>query len=114
MLLPRRAMAWTHWRPSLASALRPFRQWWCFKPSVAEFSRSTAIAHPTLSTRRRQETIREQLTSRTEVSGHLVGSPAFKAGGGSDPVAAGSIPVHLRQREVASSRSDLRSLRVRA
>ena len=32
-----------------------------------------------------------------EVSGYLVGSPAFKAGGTSDPRSAGSIPVHLRQ-----------------
>ncbi len=32
-----------------------------------------------------------------EVSGHLVGSPAFKAGGTGDPRPAGSIPVHLRQ-----------------
>ena len=31
-----------------------------------------------------------------EVSGHLVGSPAFKAGGTGDPRPAGSIPVHLR------------------
>jgi hypothetical protein len=31
------------------------------------------------------------------VSGHLVGSPAFKAGGTGDPRPAGSIPVHLRQ-----------------
>ena len=33
-----------------------------------------------------------------EVSGHLVGSPAFKAGGTGDPRPAGSIPVHLRHR----------------
>ena len=31
-----------------------------------------------------------------EVSGYLVGSPAFKAGGTGDPRPAGSIPVHLR------------------
>ena len=31
------------------------------------------------------------------MSGHLVGSPAFKAGGTGDPRPAGSIPVHLRQ-----------------
>ena len=30
------------------------------------------------------------------MSGHLVGSPAFKAGGTGDPRPAGSIPVHLR------------------
>src|SRR3982751_1288630 len=36
------------------------------------------------------------LTSPLEVSEHLVGSPAFKAGGRSDPATAGSIPVHLR------------------
>ena len=36
------------------------------------------------------------LASR-EVSGHLVGSPAFKAGGTGAPRPAGSIPVHLRQ-----------------
>jgi hypothetical protein len=30
------------------------------------------------------------------VSGHLVGSPAFKAGEWGDPPLAGSIPVHLR------------------
>ena len=36
------------------------------------------------------------LAWRTEVSGHLVGSPAFKAGGTGDPRPAGSIPVHLR------------------
>ena len=33
----------------------------------------------------------------SEVSERLVGSPAFKAGGTSDPRPAGSIPVHLRQ-----------------
>ena len=33
------------------------------------------------------------------MSGHLVGSPAFKAGGTGDPRPAGSIPVHLRQRQ---------------
>ena len=32
-----------------------------------------------------------------EVSGYLVGSPAFKAGGTGDPRPAGSIPVHLRR-----------------
>jgi hypothetical protein len=32
-----------------------------------------------------------------EVSGDLVASPAFKAGGTGDPRAAGSIPVHLRR-----------------
>jgi hypothetical protein len=31
-----------------------------------------------------------------EVSGHLVGSAAFKAVGTGDPCPAGSIPVHLR------------------
>src|SRR2546423_8348688 len=36
------------------------------------------------------------LTSSPEVSERLVGSPAFKAGGRSDPATAGSIPVHLR------------------
>src|SRR3982074_2389368 len=35
------------------------------------------------------------LASR-EVSGHLVGSPAFKAGGTGDPRPAGSSPVPLR------------------
>ncbi len=34
---------------------------------------------------------------RTEVSGRLVASPAFKAGGTGDPRPAGSIPVHLRR-----------------
>ena len=34
--------------------------------------------------------------SRMEVSGHLVGSTAFKAAGTGDPRSAGSIPVHLR------------------
>src|SRR5438309_6085935 len=38
----------------------------------------------------------DQLTSAAEVSGYLVGSPAFKAGGRGDPTTAGSIPVHLR------------------
>jgi hypothetical protein len=40
-----------------------------------------------------------------EVSGHLVGSPAFKAGGTGDPRAAGSIPVHLRHSSPASQRA---------
>src|SRR4051794_23726987 len=56
----------------------------------------------------------DQLTSESEVSGYLVGSPAFKAGGRGDPTTAGSIPVHLRQqrgcysitRTVASDPSD--------
>src|SRR5205823_4357057 len=39
----------------------------------------------------------DQVTSAAEVSGYLVGSPAFKAGGRGDPTTAGSIPVHLRQ-----------------
>ena len=34
--------------------------------------------------------------SRTEASGFLVGSPAFKAGEAGDPCLAGSIPVRLR------------------
>ena len=37
-----------------------------------------------------------RLWSDMEVYGHLVGSPAFKAGGTGDPRPAGSIPVHLR------------------
>jgi len=37
------------------------------------------------------------LASAAEVSGHLVGSTAFKAAGTGDPRPAGSIPVHLRQ-----------------
>ena len=37
-----------------------------------------------------------------EVSGHLVGSPAFKAGGRGDPTTAGSIPVHLRHSPLVS------------
>ena len=40
-----------------------------------------------------------QVTSEAEVSGYLVGSPAFKAGGRGAPTTAGSIPVHLRQRQ---------------
>jgi hypothetical protein len=36
------------------------------------------------------------LTCGPEVSGHLVGSTAFKAVGTGDPRPAGSIPVHLR------------------
>src|SRR3954452_8817364 len=40
--------------------------------------------------------LRVRLWSSAEVSGHLVGSPAFKAGGTGDPRPAGSIPVHLR------------------
>ena len=39
-----------------------------------------------------------------EVFEYLVGSAAFKAAVGSDPVEAGSIPVHLRY--VNSQRSD--------
>ena len=42
-------------------------------------------------------TTSDQVASGTEVSGYLVGSPAFKAGGTGDPRAAGSIPVHLRR-----------------
>ena len=38
-----------------------------------------------------------------EVSGYLVGSPAFKAGGTGDPRPAGSIPVHLRHLCAASA-----------
>ena len=38
----------------------------------------------------------DRVTSAAEVSGYLVGSPAFKAGGRGDPTTAGSIPVHLR------------------
>ncbi len=37
-----------------------------------------------------------ELASQAEVSGHLVGSTAFKAAETSDPRLAGSIPVHLR------------------
>ena len=39
----------------------------------------------------------DQVGWPAEVSGYLVGSPAFKAGGTGDPRPAGSIPVHLRQ-----------------
>ena len=38
-----------------------------------------------------------EVASQAEVSGHLVGSTAFKAAETSDPRLAGSIPVHLRQ-----------------
>src|SRR5438132_3999610 len=46
--------------------------------------------------------------SSLEVSGLLVGSPAFKAGGTGAPRPAGSIPVHLRQKgpERAARASD--------
>jgi hypothetical protein len=37
-----------------------------------------------------------RLTKFGEVSEHLVGSPAFKAGVVGEPHEAGSIPVHLR------------------
>ena len=40
------------------------------------------------------------LVCPAEVSGHLVGSPAFKAGEWGDPPLAGSIPVHLRSHVV--------------
>ena len=39
----------------------------------------------------------DPLRCRPEVSGHLVGSTAFKAAGTGAPRPAGSIPVHLRQ-----------------
>ena len=39
-----------------------------------------------------------------EVSEHLVGSPAFKAGGADERRPAGSIPVHLRQRSAGIGR----------
>ena len=38
----------------------------------------------------------QPLPWRPEVSGHLVGSTAFKAAVAGDPCEAGSIPVHLR------------------
>jgi hypothetical protein len=44
------------------------------------------------------------IASPAEVSGHLVGSPAFKAGGTGDPRPAGSIPVHLRHIEFPGAR----------
>ena len=44
----------------------------------------------------------EAIVSSAEVSGHLVGSAAFKAVGTGDPRPAGSIPVHLRQRSTRS------------
>jgi hypothetical protein len=46
-----------------------------------------------------------------EVSGHLVGSPAFKAGGTGDPRPAGSIPVHLRQELPSPYRSRLPAMK---
>ncbi len=42
------------------------------------------------------------LAFHPEVSGYLVGPPAFKAGGTGDPRPAGSIPVHLRRSGAAS------------
>ena len=60
------------------------------RPSRAARSRSFFIGHK-LSDRGAQ--VRRW---SSEVSGHLVGSPAFKAGGRGDPTTAGSIPVHLR------------------
>ena len=63
---------------------------------LAGFSRAVRDGHM-LSTIRRARFIRaDQVASAAEVSGYLVGSPAFKAGGRGDPTTAGSIPVHLR------------------
>lgn len=47
--------------------------------------------------------------SRSEVSGHLVGSAAFKAVGTGDPRPAGSIPVHLRQHAFGHGTVSLRA-----
>ncbi len=44
-----------------------------------------------------------------EVSGHLVGSTAFKAAGTGAPRPAGSIPVHLRQLASGLSRGARRT-----
>ena len=53
--------------------------------------------------RRSEREFGRRVTSPMEVSGHLVGSAAFKAVGTGDPRPAGSIPVHLRQ--IAHARS---------
>src|SRR5262249_54623808 len=45
----------------------------------------------------RAVTVAVDLSCRAEVSGHLVGSTAFKAAGTGGPRPAGSIPVHLRR-----------------
>ncbi len=45
---------------------------------------------------RRCPNFMRQVRFPAEVSGHLVGSAAFKAVGTGDPRPAGSIPVHLR------------------
>lgn len=42
------------------------------------------------------------------MSEHLVGSPAFKAGGTGDPRPAGSIPVHLRHGALDTGRAQAR------
>ena len=44
----------------------------------------------------------DPLRCRSEVSGHLVGSTAFKAAGTGAPRPAGSIPVHLRHQPLRS------------
>ena len=45
-----------------------------------------------------------------EVSERLVGSPAFKAGGASDPRTEGSIPVHHRQHRPSQRLARVRSM----
>ena len=60
------------------------------------FSRGNRPTAESSTAEKLTETHRDQLVCDAEVSGHLVGSPAFKAGEWGDPPLAGSIPVHLR------------------
>src|SRR3954469_20877187 len=63
---------------------------------LADFSRTSSPRVHFSTSATGECTPADQVTSAAEVSGYLVGSPAFKAGGRGDPTTAGSIPVHLR------------------
>ena len=67
-------------------------------PPLVQKRGSSALAHASaLSTGVVASRLEQGGTVPPEVSGDLVASPAFKAGGTGAPRPAGSIPVHLRQ-----------------
>jgi RNA polymerase sigma factor (sigma-70 family) len=78
----------------------------CPRPAGRLRSDDSEAERPPVRTAQRS---RRSVNTVVEVSGYLVGSPAFKAGGTGDPRPAGSIPVHLRHTQSNRARPDGRA-----
>ena len=90
------ALVWSVFRAHLGDRTRGvvWRRWTGMCQTVEGGGASRAQTPPSTTPTRDQRFL--ALASSAEVSGHLVGSTAFKAAETGDPRLAGSIPVHLR------------------